>query len=106
MKEIWAVPLILAGYYICLRAFSSGMRKLNWMWWYKHIYLKSLHWRFKRWQKKFWMGVTLGIVRCEKCGNQNNLHVHHVSYKHLYHEPLADLQVICGYCHRKGSGRI
>jgi 5-methylcytosine-specific restriction endonuclease McrA len=77
-----------------------------WKWWYRKFYLTSVHWRFTRWRKKTLMLFTKGSVRCEKCGSERYLHIHHITYKRLGRERMSDLQVICRQCHRPGSGVI
>jgi hypothetical protein len=45
--------------------------------------------------------------RCEFCGLRWVQHVHHRTYAHFRHEPLADLMGVCLPCHRRihGLGR-
>lgn len=42
---------------------------------------------------------------CKACGKGpdegKKLQVHHLNYKRLFHEHLADVQVLCWQCHRK-----
>lgn len=108
MKEflLYGSIAVLFYYYVIAGLGGRLMRWYDWGWWYRAVYLKSLHWKFKRWQKKMSFALSGRVVACEKCGSQRNLQIHHISYKHLYHEPLDELQIVCGYCHRKGSGRI
>lgn len=87
--------------------FHHLARQYAWDYWYYNIYLKSWHWKIKRWMKltqgRFY---NFGKVVCEKCGSQERIIVHHVTYERLWHERLSDLQRICWRCHRPGSGRI
>ena len=56
-------------------------------------YLKSNDWKTKRTakvSKKF---------RCGICGDTNNIHVHHLNYKHLNDVEQADLRKLCKRCH-------
>jgi 5-methylcytosine-specific restriction endonuclease McrA len=61
--------------------------------WYR-IYTKSTRWHdikerlFKRRGKK-----------CEKCGNEEDIIVHHLTYECVTYERLKDLQVLCRDCH-------
>jgi hypothetical protein len=88
-------------------AFHSIARKVAWNWWYYNFYMRSIHWRVKRWMKKTQRRVlNRWIVSCEKCGSKNRIIIHHVTYKRLWRERLSDLQVLCWSCHRPGSGRI
>jgi 5-methylcytosine-specific restriction endonuclease McrA len=102
---LWLGALIVA-YLLGDFIFDELARRFFWKWWYRNYYLKSLHWRFTRWRKKAQMRFTKGSVRCEKCGSQKWLHIHHITYARLGRERMSDLQVICRKCHRPGSGRI
>ena len=59
-----------------------------------HAYIHSPAWGRKR-QRKF------GQVgrRCEKCGRDSDLQVHHLTYVRLGRERMGDLQVLCRGCH-------
>lgn len=59
-------------------------------------YYLTKHW------KSLSRKVRIERKLCEKCGSIEELHVHHLSYKRLYHERLSDLQVLCKHCHLKG----
>lgn len=37
--------------------------------------------------------------KCMKCGNPNELNVHHKHYKTLGNEDIGDLIVLCKRCH-------
>ena len=37
--------------------------------------------------------------KCRACGSTENLQVHHLSYKNIYHEELDDLVCLCRNCH-------
>ena len=41
--------------------------------------------------------------KCVKCGNNENLNVHHKTYKHLFDEygHLEDLETLCKECHKE-----
>src|SRR5688500_6936182 len=56
-------------------------------------YLRSNHWRDLRLQK-----LSL-MPRCENCGDDTYLHVHHVDYKDLLSCTVEDLVVLCEGCH-------
>jgi len=96
---------VLAWYYISF-IFNKIARRVNWSWWYRKVYLNSLHWKIVRWMKKTNMRILRGAVYCEKCGNRKRLQVHHMTYANLWHEKMSDLQIVCNLCHRQGSGRI
>lgn len=63
-------------------------------------YLASPAWRAR---------VTLMVEnagnRCERCGVEAELHVHHLTYRNLYNELPRDLVVLCSGCHRRAHGR-
>lgn len=39
--------------------------------------------------------------RCKSCGDDSNLHVHHIHYKRLGAEKLEDLITVCAICHKE-----
>ena len=57
-------------------------------------YLKSARWRQKREARKSQDGY-----RCVRCGSDERLEVHHISYQRLGWEPLSDLRTLCHECH-------
>lgn len=90
-------------------AYLAGrfLQWLDWQWWYRNWYLHSPHWQIVRWLKKIHFRLTHhGALYCEKCMRDNRLQVHHVTYSHLGHEHMSDLQIVCFQCHRPGGGRI
>lgn len=100
------IPLLLAAL-AGVVLFHTVARAFAWNWWYYKIYLRSSHWRLKRWIKLTQRRVlNRGIVSCEKCGSKKRIIIHHITYKRLWRERLSDLQVLCWKCHRPGSGRI
>lgn len=42
-------------------------------------------------------------AQCDGCTKRAN-HVHHLTYKHLFNEPLFDLVSVCRSCHNKVHG--
>jgi hypothetical protein len=65
-----------------------------------HVYLASREWALKKEAVKDRSG---GI--CERCMNNKSEAVHHLSYQHIYDEPLEDLLDVCGACHEYLSGK-
>jgi hypothetical protein len=59
-----------------------------------HAYLRSHIWKEKC---ELVLRRCHGI--CERCHVHKVKQVHHMNYKNLYHEPLDDLQGVCGKCH-------
>lgn len=56
------------------------------------------------WQEKCNQRLKIAGHRCEMCGrlekNSKGLQIHHISYKNLGHEDVAnDLICLCGRCH-------
>ena len=64
-----------------------------------HKYLASREWSVKREAIK---RRSKGM--CERCDLFPMRDVHHLTYEHIYHEPLEDLQAICRPCHAFESG--
>lgn len=69
---------------------------------YYEGYLQSAHWRHVR-------GLALARdgYRCRQCRARHGLQVHHLTYRHLWHEEehLEDLRTLCRRCHRRAHGR-
>lgn len=63
-------------------------------------YLKSPEWTAKR-----EMLIEDRGGKCQKCGEKGN-HIHHVTYKNLFNEPLEDLLLFCEDCHEKTHREI
>ncbi len=59
-----------------------------------NAYLKSFHWQQTRQRKLLEVGR-----KCEECGSVLELQVHHLHYRSLRCEQMADLQVLCRSCH-------
>ena len=63
-------------------------------------YLRSSHWKRKRAK-----AIRKAGGRCQFCGAQELLQVHHLTYARKGCEQLADLQVLCADCH-KGEHQV
>lgn len=37
--------------------------------------------------------------KCDVCGLDEDLQVHHTTYAHIFHEYMEDLQILCRGCH-------
>lgn len=59
-------------------------------------YLQSNHWKSLR--KK---ALSRDGHRCAACYSSENLHVHHLRYRHLYDVTKGDLVTLCANCHNK-----
>src|SRR5262245_42570727 len=57
-------------------------------------YLHSSEWKAKR---QAVLERCKGI--CERCGKYLVDEVHHLTYAHIFNEPLEDLQGLCKPCH-------
>ena len=77
--------------------FSPGV---TWQRWYG-AYLQSRHWQRLRAAKLAAVGE-----RCESCGVQGIVQIHHVTYERLRREELSDLQVLCRDCHNDAHGHL
>lgn len=65
-----------------------------------HAYIRSPAWERVR-QAKF---AQVGR-RCQNCGGDERLEVHHMTYDRFQKERLEDLQVLCHLCHAHEHGR-
>ena len=64
-------------------------------WWEKYDeYLESDEWKGRRARVLRRAGHT-----CEACGVATATQVHHLTYEHLFREPLFDLRAVCVPCH-------
>ena len=61
----------------------------------KQDYLKSEHWLETRMVILFTDNHT-----CQQCGSNENLHVHHITYKNIGAEQAKDLITVCASCHQ------
>ena len=59
-----------------------------------HKYLKS-----NKWLKKKRRALKRAGYKCQVCGYNKNLQVHHNTYERIYHEHKQDLVVLCWKCH-------
>ncbi len=56
-----------------------------------------------------WAQVKIDIYasrgrKCERCGSNAKLQVHHKSYKNIFNEEPKDLEILCDICHKKEHG--
>lgn len=59
-------------------------------------YLQSNHWKRKRSKS-----LSRAKYRCQLCNSDQDLNVHHRTYKNLGKEDYSDLTVLCTMCHEK-----
>lgn len=62
-------------------------------------YLLSRSWKRRRAAKLAQVGH-----KCESCGREDSLQVHHLHYGNVGRESLADLKVLCSDCHASTHG--
>lgn len=58
-------------------------------------YLKS-----PQWDQRRRTALAHAGYRCERCGANAPLQVHHLTYKRVFREHPGDLQALCFPCHR------
>lgn len=56
------------------------------------------------WQRKRQSALELAGYRCQDCGVDRELEVHHLTYDRLGNEVLSDLRVLCRPCHGERHG--
>lgn len=91
---IWILALVVIVAYVIWEDSRPGTysdRKE----WYRKEYLHSKHWRKTRNK-----ALVKANFRCEQCGSNQRLQVHHLTYKRLGNEAQGDLKVLCSNCHR------
>lgn len=69
--------------------------------WYQRVYLKSDHWRGLRDRT-----IKGAGGRCQDCGSNDRVQVHHLNYDNLWHEKPDDIRVLCRFCHRDVHGLV
>lgn len=57
--------------------------------------------RSKKWKAKKAAIFNERGKKCEDCGYEKGLHIHHLTYKRIYKERLSDLKILCSECHKK-----
>jgi len=73
----------------------AGRRRRDAVWWARYnAYLQSPEWRAKR---DAVFDRELGV--CQSCRKHAATQVHHLTYDHVFHEPLFDLAAVCDECH-------
>jgi phage terminase large subunit GpA-like protein len=60
-----------------------------------YSYIKS-----PEWYKRRYGALMRAGRKCQVCGSQQSLQIHHNSYQHLGNEPASDLICLCEQCHR------
>lgn len=73
---------------------DARRREANALWWSEYnAYLKSPEWQKKR------LLVIKRDKECQSCLSAPATQVHHLTYKHVYKEPLFELVGVCKTCH-------
>jgi phage terminase large subunit GpA-like protein len=60
------------------------------------VYLCTPQWRCRRSE-----AIVRARFRCERCGRERRLQVHHVSYEHERDEWAQDTLALCRSCHQR-----
>lgn len=105
MKSCWFCGKLIPVYslillpekrYICTTCFIKNEQRLKNQWrgeWYQE-YLKTDHWKVKKTK-----ALERAHYRCENCGSNEHLQVHHRTYERIGEEEPDDLCVLCEDCH-------
>ncbi len=64
------------------------------------------YWRSPRWQQLRTQALHAASGKCERCGAERGLSVHHRTYDRLFIEQVRDLQVLCKRCHGQRHGKV
>jgi len=59
-------------------------------------YRESVAWKAKRKDK-----IKTANGKCQICGSEYDLHIHHLTYENIFNEKPNDLIVLCEPCHIK-----
>ena len=68
--------------------------------------LHSAHLRSEKWARIKARLFQKRGRKCERCGSDQNIHVHHKHYNNLGRERLRNLEILCRNCHAKHHGRL
>ncbi len=85
---------ILAMVIIVVVLFVVGLKPRNKYRNYKE-YLKTDHWKITR-----AAALRRAGYKCEICGSNKRLNVHHLTYRNIGNERPEDLMVLCYYHHK------
>ena len=81
---------------ICFCAQENFFEDNHKSWWQDQ---HSKYLQTKRWKDKRILVLERDNNQCQKCGSTDNLHVHHLTYKHWRNEELEELITLCSSCH-------
>lgn len=65
------------------------------------VYMRSKAWRTRRLER-----LALDGNRCTRCGLDQQLTVHHLSYLRFGNENLEDLATLCAPCHKAEEKKL
>lgn len=65
----------------------------------KHFKSKEEYYKSEEWEKVRIFALRRSQNRCQRCGAEGILEVHHLTYDNLYNERPEDLEVLCKKCH-------
>lgn len=95
MKALFHISIFLnAAPYQSYGLLSSGMNT-------EHSLVYKKYMCSDEWRSKCEEVFSIRGRRCEACGSQKSIEVHHKTYGNLGYEPLDDLSVVCKNCHKK-----
>ena len=59
-------------------------------------YLKSQEWYILK-----NLALKYSNYKCSKCGETENLNIHHLNYNNIGNEEISDLITVCNSCHKE-----
>jgi 5-methylcytosine-specific restriction endonuclease McrA len=69
----------------------------------KYFRSKEEYYKSEEWEKIRIFALHRTQNRCQRCGAEKNLEVHHLTYDNLYNEKPQDLEVLCKKCHYRAD---
>lgn len=69
----------------------------------KYFRSKEEYYKSEEWEKIRIFTLHRAQNRCQRCGAEKNLQVHHLTYDNLYNEKPQDLEVLCKKCHYRAD---
>ena len=67
----------------------------------KAEYMQSVEWKQLKADR-----LAVANYKCESCGSEHNLELHHITYEQLTAEHIDDLRILCNICHNKLQAQL
>lgn len=107
MKDDWPALRPTSGWEDIARVLDDELHDERWE---RQTVLRTADYReylaSPEWQERRNTKLQQAGHRCELCGSENRLEVHHRTYERRGNERLSDLIALCHACHGRFHGRV